>query len=279
MSKQGPLGYAHRMETPLYHVDAFTDQPFAGNPAAVCWTEAGRDDAWKQAVAAEMNLSETAFVSPRAAGDGFDLQWFTPAAEVELCGHATLASAHVLWETGRAPTDEPIRFHTRHRGVLTCARPETGWIAMDFPADTVAEQAPPVGLAATLGVEPVRIVRAPYDWVVELTDEAAVRAAEPDFASLARFDMRGVALTAPGKLPGVDYVCRFFAPRLRINEDPVTGSLQCVLGPYWAARLGKDTLAAEQVSSRGGRLRVTVRGDRVDLAGQAVTVARGHWVG
>lgn len=266
------------MTIPLYHADAFTDRPFAGNPAAVCVLEQDRDDTWKQAVAAEMNLSETAFVRPMEEG-GFALQWFTPAAEVELCGHATLATAHTLWETQRTPRDQPINFQTRHRGVLTCTRLEDGLIAMDFPADGTTEQPPPDGIIALLGVEPVRVVKGPYDWVLELPDETAVRAVEPDFTALARFEMRGVAVTAKCGRDGIDFVSRFFAPRLRVNEDPVTGSLHCMLGPYWATQLSKTVLEAEQVSARGGRLRVTVKGDRVELAGRAVTVARGEWVG
>lgn len=262
----------------LHHVDAFTDHPFSGNPAAVCVLGNDRDDDWKQGVAAEMNLSETAFVRPRADG-GFSLQWFTPAAEVELCGHATLASAHVLWEADRASREKPIVFHTRFRGVLTCTRSADGSIAMDFPADDTAEQPPPEGLAALLDVEPVRVVRGPHDWVLELASEAAVRAVDPDFSALAGFEMRGVALTAKCERPGIDFVSRFFAPRLRINEDPVTGSLHCVLGPYWAKRLEKKRLKAEQVSPRGGAIGVEVQGDRVTLLGRAVTLSTGRWVG
>ncbi len=262
------------MGWPLYQVDAFTTAPYAGNPAAVCVLEAERDDAWKQRVAAEMNLSETAFVRP--VDGGWRLQWFTPAAEVELCGHATLATAHTLWETGRAPAGRPIGFDTVHCGRLTCTRHADGRIVMDFPADPPREADPPAGLIDRLGVEPVRVLRSTYDWIVELADEPAVAAAAPDFPGLGAVEMRGVALTARADRPGIDFVSRFFAPRLRINEDPVTGSLHCVLGPYWARVLGKDVLEAHQVSPRGGRLGVAVRGDRVDLVGDAVTVARGE---
>lgn len=278
------------MITRLAIVDAFTRRALAGNPAAVVLLPADdrRDDAWMQAVAAEMNLSETAFVGGAAAPGAVSLRWFTPAAEVELCGHATLAAAHLLWELGLARPDEAIDFQTRFRGVLRCTRlpaeagdatPPDGppWIAMDFPADPARDAEPPAGLIEALGVRPVRVARSRYDWIVELATAAEVRDAAPDFAGLARFDTRGVALTAAGDRP--DAVSRFFAPRHRINEDPVTGSLHCVLGPWWAPRLGKPTLLCEQASPRGGMLRVTwdeARPERVILAGQAVTVSLGE---
>lgn len=278
---------------PLYLVDAFTNRPFAGNPAAVVLLDDGRDDRWMQAVAAEMNQAETAFVLPppadsRSSTDGapFALRWFTPAAEVELCGHATLASAHLLWELGHAAPDRPIHFHTRYRGTLTCTRADAAppdgppRITMRFPADPATDQPPPPGLIQTLGVAPVRTARSRYDWIIELATADEVRRAEPDFAALARFETRGVALTAanPSASPDQpDVVSRFFAPRLRIDEDAVTGSLHCVLGPYWSPRLGKPTLSCEQASPRGGFLQVTLRGaDHVDLAGQAVTTTRGE---
>ena len=267
------------MPIPLYQVDAFTRRPFRGNPAAVCLLDQQADDSWMQAVAAEMNLSETAFLRPVA--EGWDLRWFTPAAEVELCGHATLASAHVLWETGQAPRNQSLRFQTRYRGVLTCRRDEAGRIGMDFPADPAAEATPPAGLSERLGVKAVRTARSRYDWIVEVGSAEEVRQAVPDFAALREVDCRGVAITAAGE-GDVDVVSRFFAPRLRIEEDPVTGSLHCVLGPYWSERLSKQALYCEQASPRGGELWVTTRGEppeRVELAGEAVTVMRGELVG
>ena len=265
------------MPTPLAIVDAFTDRPFAGNPAAVCLIEAEAEAAWMQRVAAEMNLSETAFVRPIDAG--FELRWFTPAAEVELCGHATLASAHLLWEDGRVPRDREIRFETRFRGALVCRRERTGGaILMDFPADPAEPVAPPAGLVERLGVRAVAVGRSRYDWIVELENEAEVLEARPDFPALAEFDTRGIAITARASRAGFDFVSRFFAPRLRIDEDPVTGSLHCVLAPYWAERLGRDELRAFQASPRGGALQLRLRGDRVELGGQAVTITRGELV-
>jgi len=232
-------------------VDAFTDRPFAGNPAAVCVLDAPADEEWMQAVAQEMNLSETAYLV--AGGDGWDLRWFTPSVEVDLCGHATLAAAHVLWEEGGAPADEPIRFHTRS-GVLTAERSE-GWIELDFPA------------------------AGPDDPAVEvrhLGSEEDLRAYEPDLQEMLKLPARVVYVTSLAGAPGFDYALRVFAPQLGIPEDPATGSAQCTLGPLWAERLGRDELMAAQVSPRGGVLRVRVAGDRVKIAGQAVTVLRGE---
>ena len=265
------------MKIPLYQVDAFTSRVFGGNPAAVCPLEEWLDDTTLQGIALENNLSETAFFIDR--GDHFDLRWFTPAAEVELCGHATLASAHLLWEGGRVPPDHDIHFETRFRGALVCRRDGAdGAILMDFPADPAEPVAPPPGLVERLGVRAVAVGRSRYDWIVELENEAEVLEARPDFPSLAEFDTRGVAITARASRAGFDFVSRFFAPRLRIDEDPVTGSLHCVLGPYWAERLGREELHAFQASSRGGALQLRLRGDRVELGGHAVTIARGELV-
>jgi PhzF family phenazine biosynthesis protein len=260
------------MRVPLIHVDAFTDTRFSGNPAAVCLLEAPRDDAWLQAVGAEMNLPETAFVQP--LDDDFGLRWFTPTLEVDLCGHATLAAAHVLWELGRLAPDAVARFWTKS-GLLT-ATPRDSWIELDFPAEPAAVAEAPAALVAALGVAPTWAGRNRLDWLVELESAAAVRALAPDLAQLATVPARGVIVTAPSDDPRADFVSRFFAPRAGIPEDPVTGSAHCALGPYWAARLGRSDLTGRQLSARGGVVRVRPAGDRAILAGQAVTVVRGE---
>lgn len=254
----------------LYQVDSFTDRPFTGNPAGVCLLPIAADEAWMQAVAGEMNLSETAFLVPQE--DGFGLRWFTPAAEVELCGHATLASAHVLWETGTLKPDEQARFHTLS-GLLTADR-RGDWIEMDFPSTPgQAAEAPP-GLVEALGVTPRYVGRNVFDYLVEVEDEAAVRSLEPDFTGLGKLPVRGVIVTARSAAPGFDFVSRFFAPAVGINEDPVTGSAHCCLAPFWAERLGKDRMTAFQASARGGTVRLELAGERVRLSGQAITVLR-----
>ena len=267
------------MRCPVYTVDAFTDQPFSGNPAAVCLLEATpSDEAWMAAVAREMNLSETAFVSPRPNGDGFDLRWFTPAVEVDLCGHATLASAHALWESGRVPPARPARFHTRS-GWLTCSKGTgSGLIEMDFPARPPEPAGAPPGLAKALGARPVYVGTNRMDFLVELADEAAVRSLRPDFRAMRSVQTRGVIVTAASESPRFDFVSRFFAPGAGIDEDPVTGSAHCCLGPFWGARLGKTQLTGYQASARGGVVGVRLAGDRVLLSGSAVTVMRGELV-
>ncbi|MBM3775890.1 MAG: PhzF family phenazine biosynthesis protein [Acidobacteria bacterium] len=259
----------------IVQVDAFTDKPFTGNPAAVCVLPHPREARWMQEVAREMNLSETAFVERRAGG--FGLRWFTPATEVDLCGHATLASAHVLWEDGHLPPEEQARFHTRS-GLLTATRGEPGWIELDFPA-TPPESAPaPPGLEAALG-RPVKYAgRSRFDHLAELESEPAVRDLEPDMAALRQLGPRGVIVTSRAASAEFDFVSRFFAPAAGVDEDPVTGSAHCCLGPFWAGRLGKRALLAYQASARGGVVRVGVAGDRVLLAGQSVTVMRGTLV-
>jgi PhzF family phenazine biosynthesis protein len=277
------------MSVAFTQVDAFTSEPFRGNPAAVVVLPRWPGETWLQAVAAEMNLSETAFLVARAGGShgapSYDLRWFTPTVEVALCGHATLASAAVLWtqhvaggsETGAADAAAapPITFHTRS-GPLVATRRD-GWIELDFPAMPPRPAAAPPGLAAALGVEPIWAGRSRFDMVVEVADETAVRDANPDFARLREVDARGVVLTAVAA-PGAahDFVSRFFAPRVGIDEDPVTGSAHCSLAPFWAQRLGRDRLTGYQASRRGGTVRVRHAGDRVVLAGTAVTVARGE---
>jgi PhzF family phenazine biosynthesis protein len=258
----------------ITQVDSFTDKPFAGNPAGVCILAKARDEPWMRSVAREMNLAETAFLQPREDGS-FDLRWFTPAVEVDLCGHATLASAHVLWESGQLRADQPARFHTRS-GLLTCNERD-GWIEMDFPATPPKPIEPPAGLFEALGIPGARFVgRSRFDGFVELEDEATLRAVQPDFGRLKRVDARGVIITARASTKPYDFVSRFFAPQSGVDEDPVTGSAHCTLGPFWASRLGKRELLACQASARGGVVRVRVEGDRVKLGGQAVTVLQGR---
>ncbi len=256
----------------IYQIDAFTDRPFAGNPAAVCLLQAFPEDDWMQQLAREMNLSETAFVVRRA--DDFDLRWFTPNNEVDLCGHATLASAHLLWEIGALAPERAAVFHTRS-GRLT-ARRHDGRIEMDFPAEPAEEIAPPVALVQALGAQPVYAGRNRMDYLLALPAEADVRALAPDMSRLAQLDTRGVIVTAAAATDGYDFVSRFFAPAFGVPEDPVTGSAHCCLGPFWQQRLGRDELVGYQASARGGVVHVRLAGDRVLLGGQAVTVMRGE---
>lgn len=261
------------MALPLFIADAFTALPGRGNPAAVCLLEAPRPDDWMHTVAAEMNLSETAFLLPE--GDGYRLRWFTPAVEVSLCGHATLASAHILWESGQLALTETARFHTLS-GLLT-ARQAAGWIELDFPARHPQPVDPPPGLLEALGLAAVSVVQSRNTFLVEVADEAAVRSAAPDFARLYAVEAaRAVCVTSRADGAGMDFVSRFFAPRMGVNEDPVTGSVHCSLAPYWAERLGKTQFNAYQASKRGGHLRVSLAGERVLIAGQAVTTLRGE---
>jgi len=258
---------------PLLHVDAFATQPFAGNPAGVCLPPAPREAAWMQAIAAELGLPATAFVT--SAGDGaWRLRWFSPTVELTLCGHGTLAAAHVLWETGRLARDATARFATA-AGTLAAVR-EDGWIAMDFPAEPATETHAPVGLAEALGVKPRWIGRNRLDYVIEVDDETTLGALAPDLAALMAIETRGVIVTARASSAGFDFVSRFFAPRMGLPEDAVTGSAHCCLGPLWGARLGRRELTGRQMSARGGVVRVVLAGERVGLAGHAVTVLRGE---
>jgi PhzF family phenazine biosynthesis protein len=263
------------MGLPIFVVDAFTSEPFGGNPAGVVLDHG--DEAWMQRVAAEMRHSETAFVRPRAAASAYDLRWFTPEVEVSLCGHATLASAHVLFETGRAQKDETVTFQTRG-GELRAAHAGDEGVTLDFP---ISEPKPLVGadpdLYAALGIEPTELLAADGNFFLCIVDDAAkVRDLEPDFAALrALAHVRGVYVSAPGD-KGYDIVSRCFGPRVGIDEDPVTGSMHCVLAPYWCPRLGKDELHAFQASVRGGELKVRLAGDRVMLTGRATTVLSGE---
>jgi PhzF family phenazine biosynthesis protein len=253
-------------------VDAFTDRPFHGNPAAVLLLGSPADPSWMQHVAREMNLAETAFLLRRP--DGYDLRWFTPSTEVDLCGHATLASAHTLWEDGHLPEDAEARFHTRS-GILTASKgPDYIWL--DFPA-TPPQPAGPVadlerGLRQTLRY----VGRTPFDYLVELESEAAVRELAPDLGAISRLPVRGVIVTSVSDDANYDFVSRFFAPQSGVDEDPVTGSAHCALGPHWAARLGKNELVGYQASPRGGSVMVRLAGSRVRLGGKAVTVLQGE---
>jgi PhzF family phenazine biosynthesis protein len=260
------------MNQVIHQVDAFTDKPFAGNPAAVCILDEPHDEAWMQNVAMEMNLSETAFLD--RSRDGFNLRWFTPAVEVDLCGHATLASAHILWETDLLPRSQEARFNTRS-GLLT-ARPSGARIELNFPATPDQPATPPTELPSALGVKPLYVGMSRSDYVIEVDSEAEVRGLSPDFTFLKTLPVRGVIVTSRASTPGYDFVSRFFAPGAGVNEDPVTGSAHCCLGPFWSSRLGKNEFVAHQVSKRGGIVHVRLVGDRVLLQGQAVTVMRGE---
>lgn len=260
--------------TALHLIDAFADGAFTGNPAGVTLLEGTPPpDAWCQAVAMEMNQAETAFITRRP--DGFGLRWFTPLAEVELCGHATLAAAHFLWDTGVLPDDATAHFYTLS-GILTAARGSDGWITLDFPAILSTPEEAPATVPAAIGAPCRAVLRGAYDLLCIMDDAARVRALRPDFGAIAQWDVRGVIATAPGDRPGVDFVSRCFFPALGVPEDPVTGSAHCALAPYWAAALGRDTLVGEQASRRGGQVRCSVAGDRVHLAGRAVTTLRGE---
>lgn len=258
----------------LWQVDAFAGKPFSGNPAAVVLLPRSRPASWMRAVAAEMNLSETAFLLRR--GDGFSLRWFTPAVEVPLCGHATLASAHVLFEEGCLRSASVAKFYTRS-GPLT-ARRVSGWLELDFPALPQEPAKGPAGLERALGAKPVYVAKTPGNCLVEVRSEAVLRALEPDFKALAALPPSSFIVTAPSDSKRFDFVSRCFAPAEGIDEDPVTGSAHCCLGPFWGKRLGKSRLVAYQASCRGGVVRMELKGPRVLLRGKAVTVLRGALV-
>jgi len=256
----------------IYQVDAFTDRPFSGNPAAVCLLPGPRDDRWMQQLAQEMNLSETAFLLWQK--DGFNLRWFTPAVEVDLCGHATLASAHILWEQEYLQPGEQARFNTRS-GLLTADR-HGDWIELDFPAKLEEPTSAPPHLIEALGIPVTYVGKNVFDYLVEVETEETVRNMDPDMALLAKVSARGVMVTSRASSPDYDFVSRFFAPRVGVNEDPVTGSAHCCLASYWSKQLHKKEMVAYQASARGGVLRVRVNGDRVKIGGQAVTVMHGE---
>lgn len=258
-------------QTEYFVVDAFTKRPFAGNPAAVVPLQAWRDDQWLQNVAMEMNLSETAFLVANASG--FDLRWFTPKAEVDLCGHATLASAVVLAELGKLADGASVVFSTRS-GILAAKRRGSLFL-LDFPALTSGPSQPPPGLLEALDVAPRHVGQSKFDFLIEIESEKLVRSVAPDFNGLARVKCRGVIVTARSDDPQFDFVSRFFAPAVGVNEDPVTGSAHCLLAPYWGARLGKSKMIGYQASSRGGVVQLEVRGNRVMLGGEGVVFSRG----
>lgn len=252
------------MKLDLYQVDAFTNRLFSGNPAAVCPLNAWLDDEVLRSIAMENNLSETAFYVE--TDDGFELRWFTPLTEVDLCGHATLATAHVLFNILNKP-DKELRFATRS-GELKVKNKGQGLLEMDFPAMIAEPCVAPQGLIEGLGNEPSKVLAAD-DYVAVFENENDIHALAPDFNKLKKLDRRGVIATAPGKK--VDFVSRFFAPKFGIDEDPVTGSAHCILTPYWSSRLGKQSLEARQVSQRGGDIHCQLHGNRVSLSGYAVT--------
>ena len=261
------------MAQTIYQVDAFTDRPFAGNPAGVCILSEPAEETWMQNVAREMNLSETAFLHPRPLGKGYVLRWFTPAAEVDLCGHATLATAHILWETGHLQAGQQAQFHTRS-GLLTASK-KGDWIEMDFPAKPEQSATSPRDLQKALGVKIKYTGRNQFDYLVEVESEKIVREMKPDITLLKTLPVRGVMVTSRADSSDYDFVSRFFAPAVGVNEDPVTGSAHCCLGPFWSKKnQGQKEFLAFQASPRGGVVRVKVAGERVILGGQAVTVMR-----
>lgn len=259
-----------KMSIRIVQVDAFTSKPFAGNPAAVCVLNGPADEQWMKNVAREMNLSETAFLHPE--NDGYRLRWLTPAVEVDLCGHATLASAHVLWQDGYLHGDTMARFHTRS-GVLTAVK-SGDWIELDFPAKLEEPATPPEQLSTALGVDLKYVGRNQFDYLVEVADEATLRSLKPNYHLLAQLPVRGIIATAASA--EYDFVSRFFAPGSGIDEDPVTGSAHTCLAPFWSKRLGKTEMTGYQASARGGVVKVRLEGDRVKLIGQAVTVLTGE---
>jgi PhzF family phenazine biosynthesis protein len=257
------------MKIPLYQVDAFTSEVFSGNPAAVCILDSWLDDNMLQSIAAENNLSETAFLVRN--DDGFDIRWFTPRTEVALCGHATLASAFALF-TCRDWSEEQIRFRTRKSGQLVVGK-RSDLLEMDFPSRPASRMTPPPGLKEALGVTPIAVLGSVEDIMFVLESEEAVRELQPDFSAIERLECRGIIVTSGGSQS--DFVSRFFAPAVGIPEDPVTGSAHCVLVPYWSSELHKKNLHAFQISKRGGELFCINDGDRVKISGKAVLYLEG----
>jgi len=260
------------MKTTIFQVDAFTHDPFRGNPAAVCILDSPRPDAWMLAVAREMNLSETAFLLPEEGA--YRLRWFTPAVEEKLCGHATLASAHVLWESGKLKPGETALFNTLS-GVLTASK-FGSLIELNFPSTPPEPVETPPFLLDALGVSPLYVGKSPFDYLVEVADDEIVRNLHPNMTLLREIDIRGIIITSVSTNPKYDFISRFFAPHDGIDEDPVTGSAHCCLGPYWNEKLGKTSFKAYQASPRGGIVAVRLEGNRIILGGEAVTVMGGE---
>jgi len=255
----------------IYQVDAFASEPFSGNPAAVCILDNEADENWMQNIAGEMNLSETAFLY--SVGDSFNLRWFTPTVEVDICGHATLASAHILWEEGYLESSEIAQFYTRSGLLIASKNADT--LELNFPSDPEQEAPIPEGLKEGLGVSPIYVGKNSFDYLVQVEDEEKVRNLNPNFDLLKTVPARGIIVTSVCDSDQYDFVSRFFAPAAGINEDPVTGSAHCCLGPFWGKKLGKSKLKGLQVSRRGGVVHVSVADDRVILGGKAVTIFRG----
>ncbi|MDA2920775.1 PhzF family phenazine biosynthesis protein [Desulfobacterota bacterium AH_259_B03_O07] len=260
------------MGIPFFHVNAFTDKHFSGNPAGVCILEGPMEDSWMQNVARELNFADTAFLNKK--GEGFNLRWFTPEVEIDLCGHATLASAHILWEKGYLKRGERALFYTRS-GLLT-ADLKDNWIEMDFPEESAKQVSPPSFVTKAIGVIPRYVGKNRFDYLVEVNSEKDLRQLRPDLSLIKKIPVRGVIVTSVADSKEYDFVSRFFAPAVGIDEDHVTGSAHCCLGPYWRYRLDKDEFSAYQASPRGGKIRIRLSGDRVLLIGQAVTFLCGE---
>lgn len=263
------------MNIQIFQVDSFTVKPFTGNPAGVCILDQPKNETWMQAVAAEMNLSETAFLLPK--GGGYNLRWFTPTTEVDLCGHATLASAHILYEFGFYEQDETIEFFTRSGKLISSF--DKGFIELDMPRYEPLEIETPTSLVNALGLEPVSTAVLEQKTIIaEFQNDEDVQNFKPDYQKLADLLYKDITITAKSTNPKYDFITRFFSPRTGINEDPVTGSVHCLLGPYWAKKLTKDKLLAYQASARGGEVRIRLSKDRAFIGGKAITVLRGDLV-
>jgi len=260
------------MGTPIVQVDAFTDRAFGGNPAGVCILSEARSEDWMQKVAMEMNASETAFLYPEK--DGYRLRWFTPAVEIPLCGHATLASAHVLWECRHLSPEKDARFYTKSGLLIACKRGDE--IEMDFPSQPASPCDAPPNLQAALGLKPVETQRNELKLLAVFDRENDVCNLKPDITAVRKVPVQGIIVTAKSETAGYDFVSRFFAPNAGVDEDPVTGSAHCCLAPYWCQRLGRQELLGYQASARGGMVRVKMAGDRVLMSGKAITTLRGE---
>ena len=260
------------MKLPLYQADAFTDKLFGGNPAAVCILTGWLADETLQAIAAENNLAETAFIVQTS--NRYEIRWFTPTVEVDLCGHATLASAHILFEGYNLPGDT-IEFYSPRSGVLKVTK-QDGLLTMDFPRDIFEKVATPAGIAEGIGITPLETYKGKTDYMAIVATQSGVESIRPDFSKILQLDARGLIVSAPGD--NCDFVSRFFAPQSGIDEDPVTGSSHTTLTPYWSEKLDKKTLSAMQLSARKGYLQCTDKGERIEISGKAVTYLAGEIV-